>query len=255
MASTEADMSEPTEKPKKSLAGRLAPLAVLAAGVGAFFALGLNEYVTLDALKENRAALAAWKAEWGVLAFIAFGALYALTTALSLPTGLIMTLTGGFLFGTLLGGVTIVVGATIGAVIVMLAARYVFGDLFREKLGDRLTRFEDGFKDDAWSYLLVLRLVPIFPFFVVNVAPAFFAIPVRTFAWTTLLGSAPGTFVYASVGAGIGAVFDAGGDVDLGVIFSPPVLGPLLGLATLSLLPVVYKKIKARKANAAGDAE
>jgi len=251
MTTTDVDTPEAAGKPKKSIAGRLAPLAVFAAGVAAFFALGLNEYVTLDALKENREALAAWKAEWGVFAFIAFAALYAATTALSLPTGLVMTLAGGFLFGWMIGGMLVIVGATIGAVAVMLAARYIFADLFRAKLGEKLTRFEDGFKDDAWSYLLVLRLVPIFPFFVVNVAPAFFAIPVRTFLWTTFLGIAPGTFVYASVGAGIGAVFDAGGEANLGIIFSPAVLGPLLGLAALSLLPVAYKKIKARRA---GDA-
>ena len=166
-----------------------------------------------------------------------------------------MTLTAGFLFGWMIGGLLVIVGATAGAVAVMLAARYVFADLFRAKLGDKLTRFESGFKDDAWSYLLVLRLVPIFPFFVVNVAPAFFSIPVRTFLWTTFVGIAPGTFVYASVGAGIGAVFDAGGEANLGIIFSADVLGPLLGLAALSLLPVVYKKIKGRKPAASGEAE
>ena len=251
---TDADVTAPAQKPKKSLIGRLAPLVVLAAGVIAFFALGLDDYVTQQALKDNRGALAAWRSDWGVFAFLGFGAIYAAFVALSLPAGAVLTVSSGFLFGAIAGGAVALIAASVGAVTVMMIARYVFADIFRQKLGDRLTKFEQGFKDDAWSYLLVLRLIPLFPFFVVNVAPAFFAIPVRTYLWTTVVGAAPATFVYASVGAGVGAVFDAGGEADLAIIATWPILGPLLGLAALSLLPVVYKKVKARRTGASGGA-
>ena len=205
-------------------------------------------------MKENREALQAWTQNNQLLAFLVFMLAYAVVVAFSLPGGLFMSITGGFLFGTLLGSVLIVVGATVGAVALFLAARYALGDLLREKVGGKLKRFEEGFREDALSYMFVLRLVPIFPFWLVNLAPAFLGVPLRTYVITTFLGIIPGAAVYASVGAGIGAVFDAGGEANLGIIFSPEILGPLIGLALLAMIPVVYKKIKARK-SATGGAE
>jgi len=221
---------------------RFLPLLILAAGLGAFFALGLDRYVTLDTLRDNRQALSAWVAEnWALAAFV-YVLAYIVMVAFSLPGGLVATLTGGFLFGTVFGGLLTVFGATIGATAIFLAAKTALGETLREKAGPKLRKLEDGFGKNAFSYMLVLRLVPIFPFFLVNLAPAFLGVPLRTYVVTTFLGIIPGTFVFASLGNGLGAIFDAGRDPDLGLIFEPEILGPILALALLALLPVVYRR-------------
>ena len=194
--------------------------------------------------RESRGALIAWVELHPIAAPLLFMAAYVLVTACSLPGALIMTLTGGFLFGTLLGGSYAVLGASVGAVLLFLAARTAFGDMLRARAGGALAMLEAGFRKDAFNYLLVLRLVPIFPFFIVNLAAAFLGTSLGVFVVATFLGIIPGTMVYASVGNGLGAVFDSGAKPDLGVIFTWPVLGPLIGLALLSLLPVLYKRMK-----------
>lgn len=221
---------------------RFLPLLILAAGLGAFFALGLDRYVTLDTLRDNRQTLSAWVAEnWALAAFI-YVLAYIAMVAFSLPGGLVATLTGGFLFGTIFGGVLTVFGATVGATAIFLAAKTALGETLREKAGPKLRKLEDGFGKNAFSYMLVLRLVPVFPFFLVNLAPAFLGVPLRTYVVATFLGIIPGTFVFASLGNGLGAIFDAGRDPDLGLIFEPEILGPILALALLALLPVVYRR-------------
>ena len=156
-------------------------------------------------------------------------------------------MTGGFLFGTLFGTVFAVVGATIGAVGVFLVARTALGDLLRERLGHgTLERMADGFRENAFSYLLVLRLVPLFPFFMVNLAPAFLGVSLRTYALATLLGIVPGAFVFASVGAGLGDVFEMGGIVSASGLLTPRIVTALVGLAALALVPIAYKRLKGR---------
>jgi uncharacterized membrane protein YdjX (TVP38/TMEM64 family) len=226
---------------------KLWPLVVLAAGAAAFFGFGLNEYVTLDALKDNRETLQTLVAENLVLAAAVYIAIYTLMVAFSVPGALIATLTGGFLFGTVFGGLFTVIGATLGATIVFLAAKTALGDALRAKAGPGIRKMEEGFQENAFSYLLVLRLVPLFPFFLVNLAPAFLGVPLRTYVVATFFGIIPGTFVFASVGNGLGAVFDAGNDPNLGIIFQPEILGPILGLAALSLIPVIYRRFSKNK--------
>jgi uncharacterized membrane protein YdjX (TVP38/TMEM64 family) len=221
-------------------------LAVIAAAIGAAFALGVQDYLSFDALKENRAFLTQFVADHALTAALLFIAAYAVATALSLPGGAVLSITGGFLFGTLLGTAWVVIGATLGAVGIFLAARTALGDSLKAKAGPWLTKMEDGFKENALSYLLVLRLVPLFPFFVVNLVPAFLNVPLRTYTLGTVLGIIPGTFVYVSVGAGLGSVFEAGGDFSAGSVLTPEVVTALVGLSVLSLVPVAYKKIKAR---------
>lgn len=224
---------------------RFLPLLILAAGLGAFFALGLDRYVTLDTLRDNRQGLSVWVAEnWALAAFV-YVLAYIAMVAFSLPGGLVATLTGGFLFGTIFGGLLTVFGATIGATAIFLAARTALGETLREKAGPKLRKLEEGFGKNAFSYMLVLRLVPVFPFFLVNLAPAFLGVPLRSYVAATFLGIVPGTFVFASLGNGLGAVFDAGRDPDLGLIFEPEILGPILALALLALIPVVYRRFVA----------
>jgi uncharacterized membrane protein YdjX (TVP38/TMEM64 family) len=223
---------------------RLWPLAVLALGLGLFFAFGLNRYATLDTLRDNRQALAGWVSANELVAVLVFMGVYALMVAFSVPGALVATLTGGFLFGTVVGGLCTVLAATVGATILFIAAKSALGDVLRARAGSSIARMEEGFRENAFSYLLVLRLVPIFPFFLVNLAPAFLGVPLSTFVAATFLGIIPGTFVFASLGNGLGAVFDAGGTPDLGLIKQPEVIGPLLALAALALVPVIYRRLR-----------
>ena len=230
---------------------RLAPLGVLAALIALFFAFDLDSYITFDALRDNRQVLTQFVADQGIFAVLLFMAIYAAATALSLPGGAILTITGGFLFGVWLGTACVVVGATVGAIIIFLIAKTSVGDALRAKAGPALRRMEAGFRENALSYLLVLRLIPLFPFWLVNIVPAFLGVPLRTYAVATLIGIIPGAFVYASVGAGLGSIFDSQDEFDPAAVLTPEVITALVGLAVLSLLPVVYKTIKARRGSPA----
>lgn len=235
-------MSDTTSNGSKGIFRRFLPLAILLAGLGTFFALGLDRYVTLDTLRDNRQALSSWVAENWLLAAFIYVAAYIAMVAFSLPGGLVATLTGGFLFGTLFGGLLTILGATAGATAIFLAARTALGDALRAKAGPGLRRIEQGFGKNAFSYMLVLRLVPLFPFFLVNLAPAFLGVPLRTYVIATFAGIMPATFVFASLGNGLGAVFDAGREPDLGLIMEPQIIGPILALALLALVPAVYRR-------------
>jgi uncharacterized membrane protein YdjX (TVP38/TMEM64 family) len=226
---------------------RYLPLAVLAAAFIAFFAAGGGKYINLEALAENRTALADWTAVNPLKASAAYFLVYIVSTAASLPIGTMLTLAGGFVFGTFIGGSMTVISATIGATILFLAARNAFADFFRDKVGEALNKMRKGFEENAFSYILALRLAPVFPFFMVNVTPALAGASLKTFIVATALGIIPGTFVYASVGAGLGAVFAKGGTPNLHVIFEWEVILPLVLLALLSLAPILYKKFTGKR--------
>lgn len=234
-----------TRKPASGLQ-RFLPLLVIAAGIGAVFALDLDRYLSFSALAENRQQLQALVAENYALAALVYAAVYAVAVALSVPGALILTLTGGFLFGLVAGTALTVLGASVGAIAIFLVARTALGDTLRAKAGPFVQKLEAGFRENALSYLLVLRLVPLFPFWLVNLVPAFLGVPLSTYALATVLGIIPGTFVYISVGNGLGAVFDAGGTPDLSLVTKPEILLPILGLALLSLVPVAYKRFKGK---------
>lgn len=226
---------------------RLIPLLVLGAGLVAFFAFGLDQYLTFDALKENRAWLLDQVEQSPVFAALVYMGIYIAVVAFSLPGGAVMTITGGFLFGQWLGSVYVVFAATVGATILFIAAKTALGDLLRAKAGPFLQKMEAGFREDALSYLLVLRLIPLFPFFIVNLVPAFLGVSLRVFFIATFAGIIPGSFVYATVGAGLGSIFDAGGEFSARGILTPEIITALVGLAVLALLPVVYKRYKAKR--------
>jgi uncharacterized membrane protein YdjX (TVP38/TMEM64 family) len=223
---------------------RLLPLGLLALALAVVLASGAHEALGFESLRRHRGALLDLVAARPVLAALLYLALYALAVALSVPGALVLTLAGGFLLGTVMATGLVVVGATLGAVLLFLVARSALGEPLRARAGPWLARMADGFNRDAFSYLLVLRLVPIFPFWLVNLVPALLGVPLSTFALATAIGIVPGSLVYASVGAGLGAVFDAGGEPDLGLILEPRVLLPLLGLAALALLPIAWRRLK-----------
>lgn len=231
---------------------RLLPIALIALSFAGFLVLDLDRHLSLETLRDNRQALTDWRGNHAVLAAFAFILGYTLIVALSLPGAVWMTIAGGFLFGPVLGTVYVVVAATIGATVIFLAARSAFHDLLQAKAGPAIRKMEAGFRENALSYLLFLRLVPIFPFWLVNLVPAFLGVPLRTFVVGTLLGIVPGSVVYTLVGNGLGAVLEAGGTPDLGLIFTPEILAPIVGLALLSLVPVAYKRFRRHRGTARG---
>jgi len=242
----------PAVSAKRSLVRRLAPVAALVAVAVTFFMLGLDEYVSFEAIRDNQAELKSFVGQNLLLAALAYVAVYGAVVDASVPGALVLTITGGFLFGTLLGTGLTVFGATLGAAGIFLIARSALGDILRRKTGGALSKMADGFRDDAFNYLLVLRLIPIFPFFVVNLAPAFLGVQLRTFVAATFIGIAPGTFVYSSVGAGLGSVFERGEEFSAAGILTPEIVTALVGLAVLAIIPVVSKRFLAgRKAPAA----
>ncbi len=225
---------------------RLVPLLVLLAGLVAFFALDLDRYVSFDTLRDNRDMLLAWVAQHRLLAVLLYMAIYATAVAFSLPGGAVLSITGGFLFGAVWGTVSIVISATLGATVLFLIAKTSLGDPLRARAGPWLQRMQAGFQENALSYLLVLRLVPLFPFFVVNLVPAFLGVRLSTYVVGTFVGIIPGAFVYASVGAGLGSLFETGGEFSPRGILTPQILIALIGLAVLALVPVIYKKRRGR---------
>ena len=226
---------------------RLWPLAVLALAIGAVFVLDLDRFLTFDALREHRETLTAFVADNTALAALCFVAVYAAAIALSVPGGAVLTIAGGFMFGSLLGTGLVVVAATLGATLVFLIAKTALGDPLRAKAGPFLKRMEAGFQDDALNYLLVLRLIPLFPFWIVNLVPAFLGVPLRTYVLGTFIGIIPGSFVFASVGAGLGSVLDSGQEFSPASVLTPQIVIALVGLAVLALLPVAYRKLKERR--------
>ena len=228
----------------KSVVRRFMPLAVIVLATGLFLALDLQRFISFDTLRDNRDTLQVFVSENAVVAVLLYIAIYMVAVALSLPGGLVLTVTGGFLFGNVFGTLWAVMGATVGATGIFLAARTALGDSLRKKAGPALKRMEDGFRKDAFNYLLFLRLVPLFPFFVVNLVPAFLGVPTHTFIVATLVGIIPGTFVFAQVGRGLDSVLATGGEPDFSTVLTTDVVIALVALAVLSILPVVVKRLR-----------
>jgi len=241
---------------------RLVPAAILLLGLALFLLFGLERYFSFEMLSRHHATLATWVADNTMLAVVLFVLAYALVVAFSLPIAIIITPLGGFLFGIWLGAILSVIGATLGSVAVFLAARTAFYDLFHARAGAALARFEDGFRRDSFSYLLFLRLVPAFPFFLVNLVPAFAGVRLTPFVAATALGVIPGALVYALAGSGLDSVIAAqqaehgdclaAGHPDCQMVFdakgvlTPQLIGALIALGLLALVPVVVKRFRSR---------
>lgn len=219
--------------------GRWGVFALFAGALVAFFALGGSNYLTLDVVKANRDALVAFAERHYLTALALAFATYVAAVAFSLPVATILSLVIGFVFGRWVGTALIVVAATTGATIVFLAARYLFADAARRRMGALGEKINAGFTANALSYLLFLRLVPLFPFFVVNIAPAFTDIPLRTFVLATFVGIIPGAFVYANLGQALGRIDSLRG------LVSPEILGALALLGMVALIPVLWKRFRA----------
>lgn len=239
-------MTSTRSKPIWGAAQRQAPLFLLIAG-GLAGAIFLKDVLDFQTLAENRERLLALRdAHYGWVA-VGFVLAYATMVAFSLPGATIATLTGGFLFSTFPGVLFNVSGATIGAVLLFTAARWGLGDRLAQKMQTsegRIKKIKEGIDANQWEMLFLIRLIPVVPFFVANLVPALVGVAFVPFLVTTFLGILPGALVYTSVGAGLGAIFERGETPDLGIIFSPSVLLPLLGLAALAALPAVVRAFR-----------
>jgi uncharacterized membrane protein YdjX (TVP38/TMEM64 family) len=221
---------------------RWLPLALLLlVSVGTWLWLR-SEGIGLDTMAEHRAWLMQQVEAQGLLAGLALFVLYVAVTALSLPLGSLLTVFAGFLFGTVEATLWVVAGATLGSIAVFLAARSALREPLSRRAGPWLKRMERGFREDALSYLLVLRLLPIFPFWLVNLVPALLGVSLGTYVLGTALGIVPGTLIFASLGNGLGTILDRGETPDISILLEPALLLPLLGLCLLALLPVAYKR-------------
>lgn len=240
-------IDESPPKKWRGLAKKIVPLAVLAALIWAFFHFDGDHFLMVETLSDNRHALMGFVHDRMVLSVVLFLAAYTLATATAVPGAAVLTIAGGFLFGIAFGTLWVLIGATAGATILFLMARTIFADALRAKAGPFLQKMEAGFQENAFSYLLSLRLVPLFPFFLINIVPAFLGVSVKHYVLATALGILPGVFVYASIGAGLGSVFDMMMEFSLKNAVTPEIIIALVSLSVLSLAPAVYKRIKARR--------
>lgn len=205
---------------------------------------GVTQYLTFENIKENRHLILSYIDQYPFLTLSLFVLLYIVMTALSLPGGALLSIIGGFLFGVPLSTIYVVVGATIGATIIFLAARSAIGDLLKRKAGPFLSKMDTGFQKNTASYLLFLRLIPLVPFWLVNIAPAFFNVKTRTYLWTTFVGIIPGAYVFTQAGNGLGAIFDSGKEFSIETVFNIEVKIALVVLALFALIPIFVKRLR-----------
>ena|SRR3990167_4736516 len=220
------------------------PLLILLVGLVLFYFSGWSSYLSFDALKEHRQILLAWTDANYFLAALLFMVVYTLSIAVSIPGATFLTLAGGFLFGIVWGAIFVVISATLGATIIFLAVRTALAQWVARKAGGWVNKMRRGFQENAFQYLLVLRFVPLFPFWVVNIVPGLLGVRVSTYVIATFVGIIPGSIVYVMLGNGLGYFFDQNQTPNLGIIFEPRILLPLIALGVLSVLPLLYRKLK-----------
>lgn len=247
---------------KKPAWRRFFPIGLLGAGMAGAYAAGLHRHISFDALVTHRDALRALVDQHYAAALLAYAGVYIAAVALSLPGGLLLTISGGFLFGWLVGGLTAVLSATLGACLVFIIARSSIGEALAARAGPSLTRLADGFKRDAISYMLFLRLVPAFPFWLVNLAAALLGVPLGIFAATTLIGILPATFAFAVAGSGLDSAIAAQGaaleaclatgrtDCPRGfnprALATPELIAAFVALGFVALIPVLVRRLRSR---------
>lgn len=214
--------------------------------IGIFWYFKLYHYLSFHALYDYRQQLLVLTQQHYTLMVLGFISTYIIVVALSVPGAVFLTLASGFMFGIIAGTVYVVIGATLGATLLFLAVRTVLGTWLAKHLSGWMVKFELGLYEDAFCYVLMLRLIPIFPFWLINFVPALLNVPLRAFVLATALGIIPDSLVYVMVGHGLDAMFKQGRAPDLDIMFTPAIFVPMLALAALSLLPVFYKHMKGK---------
>jgi len=224
----------------------LFPLVLILIAIFLVFYFQLNTYLNFSSLKAHRQLLLAWTEQHYFLTVLTYVGIYILTVMLSIPGAVFLTISGGFLFGVGLGTLYVVISATLGATLLFLIVQFALSDWLSKKTGGWVNKMQQGFQENAFQYLLVLRLVPLFPFWVVNIVSALLNVSKRTFMIATFIGIIPGSFVYITVGNGLGHLLSHDQTPNLAIIFAPQILLPLIGLALLALIPVAYKRMGKR---------
>ncbi len=220
---------------------RRLPMVVILLGFIAFMLSDARHAVSFENLSRNHEEIHAWVQLHPARALLGYGLIYVVIAAFALPLSAWATLGSGYLFGPWVGTALVVVSATLGAVILFLAARGALSGLFRARAGGFVQRLEDGFKKDAFNYLLVLRLIPILPFAIVNIVPALLGVRLKIFIAATVIGILPASFIYVWLGNGLGTILARGEAPNFDVIFEPRILCGLIGLALLALLPLAFR--------------
>jgi len=256
------DMSEATgDGQQRGGIGKFLPLAVIGGLMATVFAMGWHKYLSLQKLAENRELLAGYIDENIVVAVLAYMALYILVVALSLPGGAVLTITGGLLFGWLVGGTATVVAATLGATVLFLVVKTSLGEVLARKAGPWLSKLKSGFSENALSYLLFLRLVPAFPFWLVNIAPGLLGVRLPTYVFGTFFGIIPGTMAFSFLGSGLNTSLEsahqdfetcrAGASPEscefalgIGDIVNKELLIAFAALGLVALIPIVLKRFR-----------
>ncbi len=223
---------------------KIIPLLILIIGAVTFYFAGGSYYFNFEFLRSQSSFLQEFVTNHYLASMLIFIGAYIFITAFSLPIASLMTLVGGFLFGAYLGTLYTIISATIGAVLIFLAARYALSDWFGQKVEGMLYRLKDGFNQNAFSYMLTLRLIPLFPFWVVNIVPSLLSVSLSVFALSTFIGIIPASFVFNLIGAGLGEIFTNNEAFSLSSVVTPKLLLALCGLGLLALLPVLWKKLK-----------
>lgn len=237
-------------EPKQSKGIHLArwlPLVALIFILFAFFYFHLYRFFSFRLLHQHQEELFKWTNEHYVLAVVLYILIYTITVAASIPTAIFFTILAGYLFDVWPGSLYVVLCDTLGGAIFFVAVQIALMDWFRKKIGKRLQHFEDEFNENAFNYLLTLRLIPIFPSWLVNIVAALLGVPLGAFVFATFLGIIPSTIVYTSIGHSLGNLFQAGKMPNPDIIFRPDMFLPLLGLAVLAILPVVYKYFRKKR--------
>ena len=253
--------------PRRASLKRYLPVALVVLAMAAVFATGAHRQVSLETLVRHRMAIDGFIDAHSVAAVAVYMAVYVVVVALSIPGALFLTISGGILFGTLVGGAATVVAATAGATVIFLVARSACGEGLFRRAGPLAHKIAEGFRADAFSYLLFLRLVPAVPFFLVNLAPALVGVKVSTFVAATFIGIIPATVAFSFFGSGLDSVLAAQEKIyraclasgstdchlqfDLSMIVTPRLLAALATLGVIALVPVVVKRLRAKKAGSA----
>lgn len=242
-------MTDTVEKKQSPIWIKLWPVYLIAAVMVGAWQLGLFQYLSLDTLREQQEVLQSFVADNLILAVAIFIGIYAAATLFMIPGALWITIGGGFLFGLVGGSIATIVGATLGASMLFFAASTSIGSALRDRAGPFMAKMEAGFNENPFSYMFALRLLPVVPFPVANIAPALLGAKYREYAITTAVGIIPGVVAYTWVGSGLGATFAAGEDPNLAII-AKNMLPALAALGVVALIPVIYKKISGRKPDA-----
>ncbi len=237
-----------TTGPRRAAWRRWLPLGIIVLGIVLVFAFDLDRFASFQHLREHHQRLAGFVAEHYAQAVLVYLLLYVMFVALSLPGAVWLTVAAGFLFGAVVGAVLAVIAATTGATLLFLATKTSLGDYLHAHAGPWLAKVERGFADNQWSYLLMMRLFPVIPFFIANLVPAFLGVTLPVFVVTTFIGIIPATAIFVTIGAGLGSVLETSADLSLHSLLTPQVKGALVGLAVLAAAPVVVKVLRRRRA-------